>query len=501
MRLAMMQVQQPQADISPATVRKYFVIAVLAHLFCWTVLPLFLQSNAALDMLEGLAWGKEWQLGYEKDPPLFPWVIQVLTQWSGKGLWISYLAGQLCVATVFFAVWQLGQRVASVLEALIGALLLEGVYYLSLPTLELNDIVLQMPFSALFGWLLHKAIRADRLADWILAGVVASLGLWSRYSMGAYIVPIAIFAVIHPFSRSRLRSKGPWFLILVCTLLFLPHLYWIVETDFISLKYVGHRAPQVHDTVSFLTQYMAFIGAQVLALLPLLLVSLLLWRWRATKHWLRVRWEDFDFSYIATLALGPAVFSLVLSFSAQRPLRAMWGAPLWLFLGLFIVLLLRPVITRQRLHCLRRAWLLLLLFPMVYFVAEKKFGTAITGNEQAVNFPGNSLGQAINTRWRTMTGRPLKYVVGNTWTAGNVAFYARDRPSVIFSHGDQRLSPWAEAGDVRQAGAVIVWNVKLEGAALPAYLASRFPGAVLQPSVTVTGKLPHQFGIAYVMPQ
>jgi 4-amino-4-deoxy-L-arabinose transferase-like glycosyltransferase len=495
-------ISRPAVQSIPARreLSTYFTIAVLAHMIAWTILPLLFQSNVALDMVEGLAWGKEWQLGYEKDPPLFPWVIHTLTCWSHKQLWISYLAGQICVAITFFSVWQLGKRIASKKEALIGALLLEGVYYFNIPTLEFNDILLQTPFAALFGWLLHKAIKEDRLRDWLLSGVVASLGLWSRYSMGAYILPLAIFALAHPVSRQRLRSRGPWLMLLTATLLFLPHLYWIVASDFISIKYVGNRAPEAPLLSNYFQDLFGFISAQLLALLPMLVIAAWMWRWRTARQWLQWHWQNFDHAYLASLALGPVVISLTLSVLTARPLRAMWGAPLWCFIGLFIVMLLQPVLTAQRWRYLRRSWLVLFLLPVVYFVAARTYGTSMTGNEQVVHFPGESLGRSVNEQWLNSTHRPLKYISGDTWSAGNVAFYANDRPSVIFSHRDLSISPWIDSADVQRAGVALVWDIKEEGNAIPPKMLNRFPNAVQQPSFSATGKLTHQFGLAFVFP-
>jgi hypothetical protein len=41
------------------------------------------------------------------------------------------------------------------------------------------------------------------------------------------------------------------------------------------------------------------------------------------------------------------------------------------------------------------------------------------------------------------------------WNASNVSVYAPDRPRV-FLHGDPRMAPWIDAGEVRKSGAVIV---------------------------------------------
>ena len=286
----------------------------------------------------------------------------------------------------------------------------------------------------------------------------------------------------------------------VATLLFLPHLFWIVQSDFMSIKYVGNRAPQSPNLLAYLQGLLSFGAAQLGALLPMLLVSVLLWRWRSSRDWLQRRWEHFDFAYLSVLALGPISFSLFLSWVAMRPLRHMWGAPLWSFIGLFIVLLFKPVLTAQRLRQLARVWWGLFLLPILFFVLQKTYGTAFTGNEQNVHFPGQQLGTAVNTHWRNVTGKSLEYVIGDTWSAGNVAFYAEDRPSVIFTHRDLHISPWIDPAAVRRAGAVILWDVSEQGRTMPQDLRQRFPGAVFQHYLTVQGERPHQFGIALIYP-
>ena len=45
---------------------------LVLHLLIWTLLPLLLSHNLQLDLVEDLALGREWQLGYWKHPPL-PW--------------------------------------------------------------------------------------------------------------------------------------------------------------------------------------------------------------------------------------------------------------------------------------------------------------------------------------------------------------------------------------------------------------------------------------------
>lgn len=40
------------------------------HAAVWTTLPTLLYPNLPLDLIEALVYGREWQLGYDKLPPL-----------------------------------------------------------------------------------------------------------------------------------------------------------------------------------------------------------------------------------------------------------------------------------------------------------------------------------------------------------------------------------------------------------------------------------------------
>ena len=479
-----------------------FIGVVFVHVILWTLLPSLLLKNASLDIVEALAWGHEWQLGYDKDPPLWPWITEIFVRWSDKGLWSAYLAAQICVGVVFISVWQFGRRITTDSEALVGVLLLEGIYYFNFPTPEFNDIVLQMPFAALFGWLLHRALVDDRLIDWVLSGLVAGLGLLARYSMGAYIVPMALFVILQPQARRRLRSPGPWVLMLTSILVFLPHIYWIIENDFISLQYVGRRAPAIAEIKTFLTKLLSFIGAQAAAGIPMLILTGMLWRWKSSAPRLKSVSQRFNQAYLATLSFGPIAFSLSLSLITSRPPRDMWGAPLWCFIGLFVVTMVRPVLSNERLHLLGRAWLIVLLFPALIFVLLQTVGPRLTGKENGVHFLGKEFASEVTDRWHAKTGQSLKFVIGDVWHAGNVAFYSDDRPSTLFADGDYHFNPWVTQEGLKQFGAVLIWDAKQEGTSIPSRLATRFPSAVLQPAIQRYGEVvSYSIGVAFLFPE
>src|SRR6266851_5685500 len=48
------------------------------HFTVWTALPALLYANLPLDLIEALIYGREWQVGYDKLPPLPWWLIEAM---------------------------------------------------------------------------------------------------------------------------------------------------------------------------------------------------------------------------------------------------------------------------------------------------------------------------------------------------------------------------------------------------------------------------------------
>jgi hypothetical protein len=163
---------------------------------------------------------------------------------------------------------------------------------------------------------------------------------------------------------------------------------------------------------------------------------------------------------------------------ANWKLRAMWGTPLWSLLPLLLLATadIKPeALSRTRLV---RATAVVALVLALAFVLPLSVGPYVYKPRKAL-FPGDMMGKAITSEWRQQTGEPLAYVVGDTWMAGNLAYYSPDRPSTL-TDGDPHLSPWIDIGTLRRHGAVIVWEGENN---LPDEYRQRFPDAVVQPAI------------------
>src|SRR5438034_6711200 len=105
-----------------------FLAFLALHAVVWTALPTLFFINLPLDLIEALTYGREWQLGYDKLPPLPWWLIELLHR--AVGLDIAYYAlAQVAVVAAFALVWSTARPLVGAVGALVAVLILDGLHY------------------------------------------------------------------------------------------------------------------------------------------------------------------------------------------------------------------------------------------------------------------------------------------------------------------------------------------------------------------------------------
>lgn len=214
-----------------------------------------------------------------------------------------------------------------------------------------------------------------------------------------------------------------------------------------------NRAAAHGTELTRLTFPLKFTDAQLLALLPMLVAFLVLFGWWSPTPAFRSRMKA---RLLLVAVVGPFLLTLLLSVVFNWRLLSMWGTPLWSFLPLLMLWSnrdLRPI------HCKQVAVAAVLLMALlgVAFVLPLTAGPHFSGKPRKALFGGEQMGREITQRWRQAQGTPLRLVVGDTWIAGNLAFYSPDHPSVL-TDANFSLSPWVSRDELRARGAVIVWE-------------------------------------------
>ena len=160
---------------------KIFISIALVHAILWVLLPVLLLGNLPLDVIELFAWGHEWQLGYDKHPPLTPWLAEAGYILFGGSKVTSFALSQICIVLTFYCVWKLAKEYLDAPLALCAVLMLEGIVYYNYTTVEFNPNVLQLPLWAAFTLAFYRALVEGRnqhlLYCAIFAGLAARLAL------------------------------------------------------------------------------------------------------------------------------------------------------------------------------------------------------------------------------------------------------------------------------------------------------------------------------------
>jgi hypothetical protein len=426
----------------------------------WTVVPLLVSPNLQLDLVEDLALGKEWQLGYWKHPPLPWWVADLLFRATGN-LASIYLLGPLATVICLWGVWLLGREIVGPFQALIGTLVLEGIHFYNFSAVKFSPDPMQLPFWAFAALFFYRAIVHGRVLDWILSGALLAGAFWSKYAAVALAATFALIVLFDPLARRTWRTGGPFAMMAAFAVVISPNAWWLATTGFLPLHYADARAKVATRWYHYIAFPLEWTANELFFLLPAIgLLAVLYWRHKRTGAPAATPRAAFDRRYITALALGPFAVTTVVALLLGRLPVSMWGYPLWSFAPLAMIAWLGPVTAPRRLAAFALAFAAIFLAWPVVYAGTELFEPLAHDREKATQFPGADMAARVTREWREAFGAPLAYVCGSEFVANNVAVYSPDRPHVIV-HCDPKLSPWIDMADVRRRGAVLAWDERL----------------------------------------
>jgi len=179
----------------------------------------------------------------------------------------------------------------------------------------------------------------------------------------------------------------------------------------------------------------------------------------------------------------------------------MWGYPLWLFLGLWIVLRTGPISEPKQLLRLGWSWAVVSSIYIAAFVFYMAVDPRIRLTYRAQLTPGAAIAKELAARFAMETGQPVAYVIGSIFFAGNVGHYAAEAPRVVVD-GDLRRVPWIDPADLKRRGALVIWVESDPNRVPEAFRALTGDAVPRQPlrSPAIWGKWVHTVGWTIVPP-
>ncbi len=410
--------------LNKRNINNIFYIFVTTHLILWTVVPTITNSNLPLDTIEALAWGSNLDWGFNKHPPLSAFFPEVFFQIFGPQDWAYYFLSQIFVVISFFIIFKLSQEILNDgTLSLLSVFLIEGIYFYNFTTPEFNVNVCQLPFWCLtvyYTWKIYNSKKIE-LYDCILLGAAAAFGILSKYLFIYLLVAIdLLFAYLIFFKKSKkfdfkyLVSLEVFFVILI------PHIIWLFNNDFITIKYGFARAGlDEGQIINHLKYPLIFTLKQIGILIPFLILVWLLIK----KIPKKLNLKDEKLLFLIFINLVPIVLVFMTALITGSKIRTMWMTPFYLFFGTLFIYLLKTQINIKKLNSFLVGFIFLfLLSPILYGYVS------ISQTDKRTDYPGKDIAIKVQMAWHEQHDEPIKYVLGDEWTAGNLSYHINSRP-------------------------------------------------------------------------
>ncbi len=437
-----------------------------AQVLVWTLATSLTHFGPTRDMVESYLWGHEWVVGTPKHPNLPGWILESGRVLTGSISWPGYFSSELLLVGTYICTFGLGAAMMGPRRALAGVLLLTGLFYMAWPSTLMNHDVVQMPVWAGLIWQLWRLRSAPSVVGWLLLGGVAALGLYAKLSFGVLIACCGLWVLYDGALLRQLARPAPWLGLALFAALCLPLAGWLRGSQFAALGYAREQNTEGASPWEFL-------GGQLLTSLGVLALAVLVGLiWRQASASMQAPAtdapppSDLAVGYLAHMLIMPNLMTTWLAWMMSSGTRGMWGTPMLSLLGLLVVALVPTRLDRLTLRRLATlAGGILVVLPLVY-IADTLIEPRLTGHPKRQGWPQVEMNQRFQAIWQKQTGRPLRIVAGDFWTAGLVALSPGDMPS-IFTNGNFDTAPWITPERLKREGALLVWQVGDPTAGVP----------------------------------
>ncbi len=410
--------------LNKRNINNIFYIFVTTHLILWTVVPTITNSNLPLDVIEALAWGSNLDWGFNKHPPGSAFFPEVFFQIFGPQDWAFYLLSQIFVVSSFYIVFKFSNEILNNgILSLLSVFLLEGIYFYNFTTPEFNVNVCQLPFWCLtvyYTWKIYSSKKVE-LYDCILLGAAAAFGILSKYLFIYLLVAVDLmFAYLIFIKKSKkfdfkyLVSLEVFFVILI------PHIIWLFNNDFITIKYGFARAGlDEGQLINHLKYPILFTLKQIGILVPFLILVWLLIKKIPKKFNLK----DEKLLFLVFINLVPITLVFMTALITGSKIRTMWMTPFYLFFGTLFIYILKDQINIKKLNSFLIGFIFLfLLSPILYGYVS------ISQTDKRTDYPGKDIAIKVQMAWHEQHDEPIKFVLGDEWAAGNLSYHINSRP-------------------------------------------------------------------------
>jgi 4-amino-4-deoxy-L-arabinose transferase-like glycosyltransferase len=413
--------------IQPGKEKKIFYLLCLYHLIIWTLIPYFSNKNLPLDVIEALAWGQDFELGYNKHPPLSAWIPGLLFKIFGNKDWIYYLLSQVFIVISFLFLWKLSSLfLKKKTQILLSILATEGIAFYTFDTPQFNVNICQIPLWIGTVYFFFKSIKDNKINDWIFLGVFSALGFLTKYIFAYLLISLFFYLIFISIKKKKINFNFLYTL-LIFFLITAPHFQWLIQNDFTTIYYALKRGGLNEVSIyNHLLNPFKFLINQITILLPFfLLIYFLIKRIK-----IKLPLNNEKFTFLLFSFLLPFFLILITSTITGSRIRTMWMIPFYSLIGIFFIFLYQNKINYKK---LKNFNILLIIFLII---SPALYSLRSIYLDNRTSYEGKKMALLIEKEWKTISKDNIFNVGFSEWYAGNLSYQLSNRPKVFLEENN-----------------------------------------------------------------
>ncbi len=311
----------PFAWLTPWRCRAILVLLLSVNFFAsWHYLTHSCPIDLAGDEAQYWDWSRHLDLSYYSKGPMVAYLIRASCFFLGETMPAVRLPALLLAVGTSVCTYWLSRRLFGSERLALGTVLLGAI----VPIFAAGTMLMTIDPPFFFFWalatcLVVTAVFENREWAWWVAGLVAGLGVLTKYSMLLWPLIVILFLCIDRPSRGKLKTSGPWIMAFVSLLFLTPILIWNARHEWVSFHHVSSQiGTQNNGGNTF-----AFLASQLAALNPfvagiMIAASVYVFRSKSNPHYREL---------LFLLCIGGFFFLLCLLDSLKAKVQANWPAP------------------------------------------------------------------------------------------------------------------------------------------------------------------------------
>jgi hypothetical protein len=313
--------------LTPATCRVILAGLLALNFYnSWHYLSHACPIDLSGDEAQYWDWSRHLGLAYYSKGPMVAYIIRASCALLGETMPAVRLPALLFAIGTSLCTYWLTRKLFGSERLALGAFLLGAV----IPMFAAGGMLMTIDPPLFFFWalatcLVVPAVFGNRKWAWPIAGVVAGLGVLTKYAMLIWPPIVLLFLCIDPASRPKLKTAGPWIMTAIALLFLTPVLIWNAQHQWVSFHHVTGQIGA--DKTGSLSRgnLLEFVGSQMGAINPAIAVLMGGAVVYALTRWSRDDPRRREIRYL--LCIGGTFFGVCLLDSLVTKVQVNWPAP------------------------------------------------------------------------------------------------------------------------------------------------------------------------------